>query len=70
MEAKARRATQVLKFCVALRAYGARFKLPVGLRRRQFMCRPPGYLSEPKCNFKKVINFQKTRSKPLPTLYL
>jgi hypothetical protein len=44
--AQARRATQGRKFCVALRAYAARFTVSVGLRRRQFLCRPPGYRSK------------------------
>jgi hypothetical protein len=44
--AQARRATQGRKFCVALRAYATRSTLSVGLRRRQFLCRPPGYGNE------------------------
>jgi hypothetical protein len=46
--AQARRATQGRKFCVALRADAARSTLSVGLRRRQFLCHPPGYGSEQK----------------------
>jgi hypothetical protein len=30
------------ELCVALRAYEAQTNLSVGLRRRQFLCRPPG----------------------------
>jgi hypothetical protein len=46
--AQARRATQGRKFCVALRAYAVRSNLSVGLRRRQFLFRPPGYGNEQK----------------------
>ena len=45
-ESEAPRATQFIGFCTAAPGYGLRFVFTVGLRRRQFLYRPPGYSND------------------------